>query len=117
MSCHRFRSHEVRLWLSPIAYNLGNLWPGCSLGPVLPLSIGNCSLTSPQQRVVKTGSRLVKHARDYWLVLAEGHLKQRLLGGMLRRGPEGPRRCRPRPDRTLRRLSKQAEEEERDGQA
>ena len=25
-SCHRFRSHEVRLWLSVIAYNLGNLW-------------------------------------------------------------------------------------------
>jgi hypothetical protein len=25
-SCHRFRSYEVRLWLSLIAYNLGNLW-------------------------------------------------------------------------------------------
>jgi hypothetical protein len=24
----RFRSNEVRLWLSLIAYNLGNLWPG-----------------------------------------------------------------------------------------
>jgi hypothetical protein len=28
LSCHRFRSNEVRLWLSVIAYNLGNLWPG-----------------------------------------------------------------------------------------
>jgi len=26
LSCHRFRSNEVRLWLSIIAYNLGNLW-------------------------------------------------------------------------------------------
>src|ERR1035437_5878763 len=26
LSCHRFRSKEVRLWLSVIAYNLGNLW-------------------------------------------------------------------------------------------
>jgi len=26
LSCHRFRSNEVRLWLSVIAYNLGNLW-------------------------------------------------------------------------------------------
>ena len=26
LSCHRFRSNEVRLWLSLIAYNLGNLW-------------------------------------------------------------------------------------------
>ncbi len=29
LSCHRFRSNEVRLWLSVIAYNLGNLWRGC----------------------------------------------------------------------------------------
>jgi hypothetical protein len=26
LSCHRFHSNEVRLWLSLIAYNLGNLW-------------------------------------------------------------------------------------------
>ena len=26
LSCHRFRANEVRLWLSVIAYNLGNLW-------------------------------------------------------------------------------------------
>ena len=26
LSCHRFRSNEVRLWLSVIAHNLGNLW-------------------------------------------------------------------------------------------
>ena len=25
LSCHRFRSNEVRLWLSVISYNLGNL--------------------------------------------------------------------------------------------
>jgi hypothetical protein len=25
LSCHRFRSNEVRLWLSVLAYNLGNL--------------------------------------------------------------------------------------------
>jgi Transposase DDE domain group 1 len=26
LSCHRFNANEVRLWLSVIAYNLGNLW-------------------------------------------------------------------------------------------
>jgi hypothetical protein len=26
LSCHRFRSNEVRLWLTIIGYNLGNLW-------------------------------------------------------------------------------------------
>ena len=31
------------------------------------------SLTTLLQRLVKTGGRLVKHARYYWLRLAEGH--------------------------------------------
>jgi len=38
-----------------------------------------------QQRLVKTGGRLVKHARYYWLLLAESHLTRRLFGAMLRR--------------------------------
>jgi hypothetical protein len=80
LSCHRFRSNEVRLWLSVIAYNLGNLWRGLAL----PRRIGNWSLTSLQQRLAKTGGRLVRHARYYWLVLAEGHLSRRLFGSMLR---------------------------------
>ena len=90
LSCHRFRSNEVRLWLSVIAYNLGNLWRRLAL----PKRVGNWSLTSLQQRLVKTGGRLVKHARYYWLLLAESHLTKRLLGAMLRRiearpGPSG----------------------------
>jgi len=39
---------------------------------VLPARIGNWSLTSLQQRLGKTGGRLVKHTRYYWLLLAEG---------------------------------------------
>ena len=81
LSCHRFRSNEVRLWLSVIAYNLGNLWRRL----VLPQRISNWSLTSLQQRLVKTGGRLVKHARYYWLLLAESHLTRRLFGSMLGR--------------------------------
>ncbi len=81
LSCHRFRSNEVRLWLTILAYNLGNLWRRL----VLPQRIGNWSLTSLQQRLVKTGGRLVKHARYYWLLLAEGHLTRRLFASMLER--------------------------------
>ncbi len=80
LSCHRFRGNEVRLWLSVIAYNLGNLWRRLAL----PKMIGNWLLTSLQQRLVKTGGRLGKHARYYWLLLAEGHLSRRLFGSMLR---------------------------------
>ena len=80
LSCHRFRSNEVRLWLSVIAYNLWNLWRRLAL----PETIGNWSLTSLQQRLVKTGGRLVRHARYYWLLLAEGHLSRRLFASTLR---------------------------------
>jgi hypothetical protein len=38
-----------------------------------------------QQRLVKKGGRLVKHASYYWLLLAEGHLHRRLFGQMVRR--------------------------------
>jgi hypothetical protein len=43
------------------------------------------SARSLQQRLVKTGGRLVKHARYYWLMLAESHLTRRLFGSMVRR--------------------------------
>ena len=64
-----------------VAYNLGNLWRRLAL----PKGIENWSLTSLQQRLVKTGGRLVKHARYYWLLLAEGHLTRRRFGAMLGR--------------------------------
>ena len=81
LSCHRFRSNQVRLGLSVLAYNLGNLWRRLAL----PKRIENWSLTSLQQRLVKTGGRLVKHARYYWPLLAESHLTKRLFGSMLQR--------------------------------
>ena len=71
----------MRLWLSVLAYNLGNLWRRLAL----PKVIANWSLTSLQQRLVKTGGRLIKHARYCWLLLAESHLTRRLFGGMLQR--------------------------------
>jgi hypothetical protein len=38
LSCHHFRSNEVRLWLGVLAHNLGNLWR--RLG--LPKRIDHC---------------------------------------------------------------------------
>ena len=81
LSCHRFRSNQVRLALSLLAYNLDNLWRRLAV----PKRIENWSLTSLQQRLVKTGGRLVKHARYYWLLLAEGHLTRQRFGAMLGR--------------------------------
>ena len=78
-SCHRFRANEVGLWLSLIAYNLGNLWRRLAL----PKRVATWSLTSLQKRLVKTGGRLIQHARYYWLLLAESHLTRRLFADML----------------------------------
>ena len=79
--CATRRSTRCRLQLSVLAYNLGNLWRRL----VLPTRIDTWSLTSLQQRLVKTGGRLVTHARYYWLLLTESHLTRRLFGSMLRR--------------------------------
>ena len=81
LKSHRFRSNEVRPWLSVLAYNLGNLWRRL----VFPQRIGNWSLTSLQQRLVKTGGRIIKHARYYWSLLAESHPTRRLFARMLGR--------------------------------
>ena len=64
LSCHRFRANEVRPQWSVPAYNLGNLWRRLGLPP----RIKSWSLRSLQQRLVKTGGRLIKHARYDWLL-------------------------------------------------
>jgi hypothetical protein len=60
---------------------LGALWR--RLG--LPQRINSWSLSSLQHRLMKTGGRLVKHARYYWMLLAEGHLNRKLFAAMLGR--------------------------------
>jgi Transposase DDE domain group 1 len=70
LSCHRFRANEVRLLFGVIAYNLGNLLRRL----VLPRALQSWSLTSLQQRLFKTGGRLIRHARYFTLQLAENHL-------------------------------------------
>ena len=37
------------------------------------------------QRLVRTGGRLVRHARYYWLFLAASYLPRRLFGAMPQR--------------------------------
>jgi hypothetical protein len=59
----------------------GNLWRRLAL----PKRVENWSLMSLQQRLLKTGGRLIKHADHYWLRLAESHLTRRLFGAILGR--------------------------------
>jgi len=82
LSCGKHKFCIRRLALSLLAYNLGNLWRRLAL----PKRIETWSLTSLQQRLVKTGGRLVQHARYYWLLLPEeGHLNRRRFGATLSR--------------------------------
>ena len=55
LSCHRFGANEVRLQLSVLACNLGNLWRRL----MLRKKIDTWSLTSLQQQLVKTCGRLI----------------------------------------------------------
>ncbi len=72
-------SNEIRLRLSLIAHNPGNLRQRLAS----PRRTPNWSLTSLQEWPVKTGRPLVKPARHHWLLLAEGHLNRRLFGSLL----------------------------------
>ena len=67
--------------LGVIAYNLGNLLRRL----VLPVSIRDWSLTSLQQRLLKTGGRLIRHARYFTLQLAESYLTGPLFRQILAR--------------------------------
>ena len=81
LSCHKFVANQVRLWLFVLAYNLGNLMRRLAL----PEAIKHWTLTSLQTRLIKTGGRLVHHARRVVFQLAEVLLSRELLAGMLER--------------------------------
>ena len=81
LSCHKFVANQVRLalltreMLIVLAYNLGNFLRRLAL----PESMKHWSLTSLQTRLIKTGGRLVRHARRLVFQLAE------VLAGILER--------------------------------
>jgi hypothetical protein len=56
----------------------------------MPQRFGNWSLSSLQQRLVKTEGGLIRQARCHWLRLAESHLTQWLFGAMLGRAAALP---------------------------
>lgn len=89
LSCHRFAANQVRLLLFILAYNLGNFLR--RLG--LPGAIKDWSLRSLQMKLIKTGGRIVRHARLIVFQLAElavpGELFAAILGrlALLRASP------------------------------
>jgi hypothetical protein len=78
LSCHRFPSNEVCLWLNAIAYHLRRRL-------ALANRIENWSLANRRQWLVKTGGCRVRRAHYYWLRLAESHLIRRFFGALVGR--------------------------------
>jgi Transposase DDE domain group 1 len=81
LSCHKFVANQVRLWLFILAYNLGNFMRRLAL----PEAMKHWSLSSLQTRLIKTGGRLVRHARRLVFQLAEVLVSREMLAGMLER--------------------------------
>ena len=81
LSCHKFVANQVRLSLFILAYNLGNFFRRLAL----PESIKHWFLTSIQTRLIKTGGRLVRHARRLVFQLAEVMVTRAMFDEMLDR--------------------------------
>jgi Transposase DDE domain group 1 len=67
LSCHRFVANQVRRQLFILAYNLGNFLRRLTR----PKAVMAWSLRSVQLKLIKTGARLVRHARRLVFQMAE----------------------------------------------
>jgi hypothetical protein len=79
LSCMRFMANVVRLQLHALAYNLANFLRTLAT----PDEIGTWSLTSLRERLIKTGARLVRHARYATFQIAEAALPRSVFAGIL----------------------------------
>ena len=79
LSCMRFAANEVRLQLHTLAYNLANFLRTLAT----PDKIGTWSLTSLRERLIKTGARLVRHARYAIFQMAEAALPRAVFAGII----------------------------------
>src|SRR5215217_7913281 len=81
LSCHRFVANQVRLQLFVLAYNLGNFLRRLTL----PKAVKEWSLQSVQLKLIKTGAKLVRHARRLVFQMAEVAVPRDVWGAMLER--------------------------------
>ena len=79
LSCQTFKANAVRLQLHALAYNLANFLRTL----VLPTTISGWSLTSLRDRMIKIGTKAVRHARSIILQLAEVAVPRDLWSQML----------------------------------
>ena len=81
LSCKRFVSNQVWLWLFVLAYNPGNFLRRL----VLPSKIKHWSLRSLLVKLIKIGAKVVKHSRYITFQMAEVAIDKRLFAELLSR--------------------------------
>ena len=79
LSCMRFAANEVRLQLHAPAYNPANFLRTLAT----PEGIETWSLISLRERLIKTGARLVRHARYAVFQMAEAALSRSVFAGIV----------------------------------
>ena len=81
LSCRRFLDNAVRLQLFALAYNLANFLRRL----VLPVRVKHWSLTTLREKLIKTGARIVRHARYVIFQMAEVAVPRALFEQILNR--------------------------------
>ena len=81
LSCKRFVSNQVRLWLFVLAYNLGNFLRRLAL----PRKIKRWSLRSLLTRFIKIGAKVVRHSRYVTFQMAEVAISKKIFTEILYR--------------------------------
>ncbi|MCP5081639.1 MAG: hypothetical protein GY948_08080 [Alphaproteobacteria bacterium] len=79
LSCMKFAANAVRLQLHALAYNLANFLRTV----VTPKLIERWSLTSLRERLIRTGTRLMRHGRYAIFQMAEVAIPREVLAAIL----------------------------------
>jgi len=81
LSCRSFDANAARLQLHALAYNLGNFLRTL----VTPPAIEDWTLTSFREKLIKTGARIVSHARYVTFHMAEVAIPRDVFAELLQR--------------------------------
>ncbi|UCG17258.1 MAG: IS1380 family transposase [Phycisphaerales bacterium] len=81
LSCRSFKDNQARLQLFALAYNLGNFLRRL----VLPKSVKHWSLTTLREKLIKIGTKVVRHAKYVTFQLAEVAVPRELFVAILDR--------------------------------
>jgi hypothetical protein len=78
LSCRSFSANAVRLQLHVLAYSLGNFMRT----PATPKAAEPWSLTSPREKLIKIGAKVVRHGRYVAFQMAEVAVPRQMFQNM-----------------------------------